>query len=85
VDKSILINSDAGDFFIIDPVNGISFRASKLDIDTLGTNTCGNLNIFDKKGSGWLKQLSLALADDTGTVKAVPAITLGNTAPGSRK
>jgi hypothetical protein len=74
------INSDAGDYFIVDPVTGISFRASKLDIDTLGTNTYGNLNVFDKKGSGGLKQLSLVLVDDKGTVKAIPAITLGNSA-----
>jgi hypothetical protein len=72
------INTDTGDFFLVDPANGISFKASRIDIDSLGTNAYGNLNVSDQKGSNGLKQLALNLVDSNGDVKAVPLIDIGN-------
>lgn len=69
------INSDTGDFFIVDPTNGISFKASRVEITALGSNVYGNFSVFDTKNGN--EQFSVDLLDESGAVKITPSITIG--------
>jgi hypothetical protein len=71
------INSDTGDFFIVDPVTGISFKASRIEMTALGSNVYGNFEIYDAKTNS-KKYLSFKLIDDSGNVLSSPIISLGN-------
>jgi hypothetical protein len=71
------INSDTGDYFIVDPTDGISFKASKIVMDAFGSQIYGNFEIIDQKtGSKTYFKMEL-LNDKTGAVLANPKMTLG--------
>jgi hypothetical protein len=71
------INSNTGDYFIVDPVNGIFFKASKIEMDALGSKVYGDFSIIDGKAAN-ITQLFFDLIDNDGKVKTIPLITIGN-------
>jgi hypothetical protein len=70
------INCDNGDFFTVDPVNGINFKASKIVMDALGSKVFGNFDIIDSKTSN-KSFLNFDLIDSNGNVKSNPTIAIG--------
>jgi hypothetical protein len=74
------IRANNGDYFIVDPVSGISFKASKIEMTALGSNIYGDLNVFDTKDAGGNKQLEIDLLDASGAVSNTPRITIGSSA-----
>jgi hypothetical protein len=70
------INSDTGDYFIVDPTNGISFKASKIVMDSLGSKIYGNFDIIDQKTNG-KTYLKVDLLNADNSVKSNGTITIG--------
>jgi hypothetical protein len=70
------VRANNGDYFIVDPVNGVSFKAGKLEISALGSIIYGDFTVFDESGGN--AQLFLDLLDSSGNVLSAPAITIGS-------
>jgi hypothetical protein len=71
-----VVRSGNGDFFIVDPVNGVSFRATRMEITAIGSNVYGNFAVYaDRTGEA---HLFLELVDSNGNALENPKITIGN-------
>jgi hypothetical protein len=70
------VRANNGDFFIVHPVNGVSFKASRLEISALGSSVYGDFTVLDASGGN--AQLLIDLLNGSGEVLAAPAITIGN-------
>jgi hypothetical protein len=70
------INSDNGDYFIVDPGNGISFKATKIEMDAIGSKVFGNFSVLNMKNGTPYFQVSLL--GDTGGLLAEPKLILGH-------
>jgi hypothetical protein len=70
------VNTNTGDYFIVDPATGISFKASKIVMDAIGSKLYGNFDIIDSKNSE-KKYLSLILVNSDNSLKDSPKIILG--------
>jgi hypothetical protein len=72
------VRSENGDYFIVDPVAGVTFKATKIEITAVGSNVYGDFTIFDAQGGR--AQLTFDLVNSTGGVLDNPAIIIGNAA-----
>jgi hypothetical protein len=77
------INAGKEDYFKVIPGtdnnSGIYFKASRIEIEALGSKVYGNFSIIDSR-TDIRAQLFFDLLEANGNVKATPVITIGNAA-----
>jgi hypothetical protein len=72
------IRANNGDYFIVDPNTGISFKATKIELTAVGSNVYGNFSVFDDSGTGRREYFKIRLLDTDGGKANDPGIVIGH-------